>query len=92
MLNLHVGILILMIFLFKFLNRLACAWFLKIDPVWIVGMHFCVYVCPRPRLLITSGVIWTSYDCLNKFYSCYMATIAVIVNGRGLGINTHCGY
>ena len=30
-------------------------WFLKIDPVRIVGM--CVRMCPRPRLLITSGVI-----------------------------------
>ena len=39
-------------------RRLACAWFLKIDPVQIVGMDVCVCVCPRPRLLITSGVIW----------------------------------
>ena len=31
-------------------------------------------------------MIWTSYNWLNKFYSCYMATIVVIVNGRGLGI------
>ena len=22
-----------------------CAWFLKIDPVWIVGMHVCLCVC-----------------------------------------------
>ena len=39
----------------------AHAWFLKIDPVRIVGMHtrtrVCVCVCPCPRLLITSGVI-----------------------------------
>ena len=34
-----------------------CAWFLKIDPVWIVGMRVRVCVCPRPRLLITSGMI-----------------------------------
>ena len=65
-------------------HRLASAWFLKIDPVQIVGMC----VCPRLRLLITSGVIWTSYDWLNKFYSCYMATVVVIVNGHGLGIGT----
>ena len=26
-------------------HRLACAWFLKIDPVRIVGMHACVCVC-----------------------------------------------
>ena len=44
-----------------FLNQ-ACAglwpvhaWFLKIDPVWIVCMHVCV--CPPSRLLITIGVI-----------------------------------
>ena len=48
----------------------------------------CLCVCPPPRLLITSGVIWTSYDWLNKFYSCDMATVVVIVNGRGLGIGT----
>ena len=39
-------------------------WFLKIDPVWFVGMRVCV--CPRPRLLITSGVIWTPYDWLTS--------------------------
>ena len=43
--------------------RPAHAWFLKIDPMRIVGMHVrvcvcvCVCVCPRPRLLITNGVI-----------------------------------
>ena len=47
----------------------------------------CVFVS-TPRLLITSGVIWTPYDWLNKFYSCYMAIVVVIVNGRGLGIDT----
>ena len=47
-----------------------------------------LYVCPPPRLLKTSGVIWIPYDWLNKFYSCYMATVVVIVNGRGLGIGT----
>ena len=70
----------------------ARAWFLKIDPVRLVGMRVCVcvcvFVCPRPRLLITSGVIWTSYDWLNKLDSCYMATVVVIVNGCDLGIGT----
>ena len=71
-------------------------------------------VCPYPRLLNTSDVIWIwecevlegiigkslsilgsglahiSYDRLNKFYNCYMATVVVIVNGRGLGISV-CG-
>ena len=49
----------------------------------------CVYVCPPLRLLITSGVIWTLYDWVNKFYSCYMAALVGIVNGRDLGIYTH---
>ena len=26
-------------------HRLACTWFLKIDPVQIVGVHVCVCVC-----------------------------------------------
>ena len=51
-------------------------------------MYLCVCVCPPPRLLITSGVIWTLYDWLNKFYSRYMAIVVVIVNRRGLGIDT----
>ena len=49
----------------------------------------CVCVCPHPRLLITSGVIWTLYDWLNKSYSCYMATVVVIINERALGIGMH---
>ena len=63
-------------------------WFLKIDPVRNIAM--CVCVCSHPGLLITSGVIWTAYDWLKKFYSCCIATIAIIVNGRGLGIDK-CG-
>ena len=101
----------------------VCTWFIKIDPVWIVGVcvcvcvhacvcvHVCVCVCVYVRvcvsvgayvcvcvcvcvclrLLITSGMIWIPYNWLNKFYSCYMATLAIIVNGRGLGINMHHG-
>ena len=54
----------------------------------------CVFVCVSPpsRLLITSGVMWHDMDpCewLNKFYSCYMANVVIIVNGPGLGIGTH---
>ena len=42
----------------------------------------CVRVCvPVPRLLIISGVIWTPYDQLNKFYSFYMAAIVVSLIG-----------
>ena len=47
-------------------RRPARAWFLKIDPVRIVGMRVCVCVCvcPRPRLLITSGVMWRDRDLI----------------------------
>ena len=31
------------------------------------------------------------YDRLNKFYSCYMATVVGNVDGHGLGIDTSCG-
>ena len=68
--------------------------FLKIDPLRIAGMGVCVCVCVYlcPRLLITSGVIWTSYDWLHKFYSCYMATVVIVINGCGLGIGMHRGH
>ena len=56
-------------------------------------MCVCIYtcVCPPPRLLITSGVMWhdmNPYDWLNKFYSCCMAIAVIIVNGHGLGVDT----
>ena len=41
-----------------------------------------------PRLLITSGMIWIPYDWLNKFCSCFMAIVVVIVNGHGLDFDT----
>ena len=47
----------------------------------------CECVCVPTRLLMTIDVIWTPYDRLNKFYSCYMTTVVFIVNGRGLGIH-----
>ena len=48
----------------------ARAWFLKIVSVRTsVCVFLYVCVCPSPRLLITSGVIWTPYDWLNNFYS-----------------------
>ena len=47
----------------------------------------CLYVCvSAPRLLITSGVIWTPYDWLNKLYSFCMAPIISIVSRGGLTI------
>ena len=48
-----------------------------------VGMRVCVCVCSPLRLLITSGMIWTLYDWLNKFC---MATVVIIGSSRGLRI------
>ena len=39
----------------------VCTWFLKLG-----GVDMCV---SPPNLLITSSVIWTQYDWLNKFYN-----------------------
>ena len=68
-------------------------WFLKIDPVQIVGMRVCVCVCvcvcPRLRLLITSGVIWRDMNLIrlvNKFYCCYMATVVISLMGVALAL------
>ena len=68
------------------LRRRRAPGFLKLI---LCGSSVCVFVCPRPRLVMISGEIWTSYDWLNKFYSYYMETVVIIVNGRGLGIGTH---
>ena len=54
-------------------------------------MYVCVSVCLPPRLLITSGVMWTPYDWLNKFYSFYMAAVVVIGSGCDLRIEARCG-
>ena len=72
-------------------HRSQFTWLLKIVSVWMyvyvrARAYSCVYL--PPNLLITSGVIWTPYDWLNKFYSCYMTTVVSIVNGCGLGIDT----
>ena len=75
---------------FTFLNdvrtslRPVRAWFLEIDLVR--ELCVCVSMCPPPRLVITSGVIWTPYDWLNKYYSFCMAAIVGIVSRCGLRI------
>ena len=45
-------------------HGLAHNWFLKIDLVRIVSMHVRVCVCPRPRLLITSGMMWRDMNLI----------------------------
>ena len=57
-------------------------------------MRAYLIVCLPLGLLITSGVmwcsvIWTPYDWLNKFYSCYMAILVSIIDGHGLRIDMH---
>ena len=46
--------------------------FLKLLCPQCQYMHVFVYVSLPHRLLITSGMIWTQYDWLNKFYNCYI--------------------
>ena len=68
-----------------------CLWVCVFACAYVcVCVCVCVCVFPPLRLLIISGIIWTSYDWINKFYSCYMATVVVIVNGCGLGIGKRC--
>ena len=55
-----------------------------------VCMRVCLCVCPPPRLLITSGVMWCDidpYDWLNIWF--YMAAVVGIVSGHDLSIHTH---
>ena len=45
-----------------------------------------MYVCvstPEAITVITSGMIWTPYDWLNKGYNFYMAALVVIGGGCG---------
>ena len=54
-----------------------------------VCMCVCVSVCPCSRLLITTVVMWCDIDpihMVNKFYSCFMATVVLIINGHGLAL------
>ena len=48
----------------------------------------CVCVFPPLRLLVSSGMIWTPYDRLNKFYSFY---VVGIISRCGLSIDAYCG-
>ena len=49
-------------------------------------MSVCACVsAPEAIILITSGMILTPYDWLNKFYSCYMASVVGTINESGLG-------
>ena len=53
-----------------------------------VRVCVCVFMCLSRRLLITSCMIWTSHNWLNKFYHGYMATV-VVKHEHGLGIGIY---
>ena len=64
-----------------YMLMLAC--FLKIAlSTNIACVLMCV--CPWGYYLITSVVMWTLYDWLNKFYSYYIVTVVSIVDRRAL--------
>ena len=54
-------------------------------------VRVCLHVCPPPRLLITSGVIWTPYDWSKKLYSFYMAAEVNIDSGCDVSMHTCLG-
>ena len=56
-----------------------------------VGVCVCVCLCTPPRLLITSDVIWTPYDWLNKFYIFCVAVTVDILSRHGLSIDVYHG-
>ena len=58
--------------------------------MYLLCVCVCVCVCPPLRPLITSCVIWTPYDWLNKGYNFYKAAVVIIGDGCGLRIEAHC--
>ena len=48
--------------------------------------HVCVSLCSPPRLLITSGITWITYDWLNKFNNFCVAAMVDSVIRCGLTI------
>ena len=70
-------------------------WFLCVCVYMHVRAHASIrlsmHPCLCPRLLISSTMIWTSYDWLNKCYSWCMGIVGIIDNGHGLGVDTHHG-
>ena len=53
------------------------------------GTSVCVVVCLPLRLLITSSMILSPYDWLNKFYNFYMAAVVRLDGKCGLRTEAH---
>ena len=71
-------------------HRPVRAWFLKIVSV---RSSVCVCVCPPPRLLMTSGVMWYDMNLIQlvkQVLQLLYATVVIIVNWCGLDIGTYC--
>ena len=52
-----------------------------------MSMCVCVCVCMHLRLVkTTSGMMWTSYVWLNKFYNFYVVAVVSIVGRCGITI------
>ena len=66
-------------------RKAARAWYLKIDPVWIVCMLLCV---SAPRLLITSSVMWHDMDLIRLDKEVLQLLYGNFSHGCGLGIGT----
>ena len=73
--------------------------FLKLlSSTTLVCVCGCVFACvfvhahvPAQRILTTSGMIWTPYDLLKKFYGLYVVALVGIISRCYLSIDTHYG-
>ena len=71
-------------------HRPGHAWSIKNFSVYTsICVHVWLCVCPLLRLLITSDMIRTPYDWLNRFYSFCMAIVVGIVSRHGFTVEGH---
>ena len=65
--------------------QLVYVWFLGND-LSMTYVYVSVCLDLPPRLVITSGMIWTLYDWLNKLYSLYMVAVISIISTVGVAL------
>ena len=53
----------------------------------LLKLILCIHVYVHP--LLTSGVIWSPDDWLNKFYNIYVGALVSIILRHGLSIDMH---